>query len=120
MELEIEAPDEASIFRDAVAALSELLTPDGGGEPMTVELEVTAHDRATLLAECLSELLFRAETEGFVPARLARAELSGDHLSATVEGYAGAASPLVKGVTYHRLRFERTAAGWKAGVVLDV
>jgi SHS2 domain-containing protein len=29
-------------------------------------------------------------------------------------------SGLVKGVTYHRLRFERSPAGWKAGLVLDV
>jgi SHS2 domain-containing protein len=54
------------------------------------------------------------------PARLARLELAGTRLVAIVEGHSGAASGLVKGVTYHRLRFERSPAGWKAGLVLDV
>jgi SHS2 domain-containing protein len=120
MELEIEAPDEAGIFRDAVAALAELIAEENGAEPATIELDVSAHDRAALLAELLNELLFRAETEGFVPARLARIEPAGNRLVATVEGHRGAVSPLVKGVTYHRLRFERSGTGWKAGAVLDV
>jgi SHS2 domain-containing protein len=120
MELEIEAPDEAAVFRDAVAALAELMAEEAGGEPVVIELDVTARDRPALLAECLNELLFLAETEEFVPSRLTRVELAGERLLATVEGHRGAVSPLVKGATYHRLRIERSPAGWKAGVVLDV
>jgi SHS2 domain-containing protein len=121
MELEIEAPDEAAIFGDAVAALAELTAGEPcGGETVTIELEVAAGDRGALLAEFLNELLFRAETERFVPTRLARVSLAGDRLVARVDGRRGAVSPLVKGVTYHRLRYARTASGWQAGVVLDV
>jgi SHS2 domain-containing protein len=120
MELEIEAPDEAAIFHDAVAALAELIAEEDSAEPASIELDVSARDRGALLAEFLNELLFRAETEAFVPARLARVELAGDRLVASVEGHRGAVAPLVKGVTYHRLRFERSGTGWKAGAVLDV
>jgi SHS2 domain-containing protein len=41
-------------------------------------------------------------------------------LTAVVAGSAGDPPHLVKGVTYHGLRFERTGAGWLARVVLDV
>jgi SHS2 domain-containing protein len=120
MELEIETPDEPSLFREAVAALGELVGEEADGDAASIELEVVAGDRGALLAELLNELLFRAETEGFVPRALARVELGEDRLAATVEGHRGAVSPLVKGATYHRLRYRRAAAGWHAGVVLDV
>jgi SHS2 domain-containing protein len=94
MELEIEAPDEAAIFHDAVAALAELIAEEDSAEPASIELDVSARDRGALLA--------------------------GDRLVASVEGHRGDVAPLVKGVTYHRLRFERSGTGWKAGAVLDV
>jgi SHS2 domain-containing protein len=124
LELEIEAPDEATVFQDAAAALHELMDdrPHRSDEKLgdARELEVVAPDRATLLAEYLTELLFLAETEGFVPVRLGRLELAEGGLSATVEGYRGRPSPLVKAATYHRLAFERRGARWHARVVLDV
>ena len=121
MELEIRAPDEATVFRDAVAALAELLDDEQPGERRHERLEVSAPDRATLLAECLGELVFRAETEGFVPERMSDVRLEPQGLTATVEGHAGHPIPLVKAVTYHRLSFERDPQrGWVAGVVFDV
>jgi SHS2 domain-containing protein len=120
LELEIEAPDERTVFEDAAAALRELMEDDSREADESRELDLAAPDRATLLAEYLSELLFYAETEDFVPVELGRLERDGGRLRATVHGHRGRPPHLVKAVTYHRLRFDRTAEGWHASVVLDV
>ncbi len=121
LELAIEAVSETAVVGDAVAALGELLDDharDGGSELRAVA--VSAPDRPALLAECLGDLVFRAETEGFVPTRLVSLELGRGHLEATVEGRRGQPPHLVKAVTYHRLSFERSGDRWVATVVLDV
>jgi SHS2 domain-containing protein len=120
VELEIEAPEETAVFEDAVAALRELIEDGDGGPEESRELALAASDRAALLAEYLSELIFYAETEDFVPTEVDRLELSDGSLSATVRGHRGRPPHLVKAVTYHRLSFERSRDGWRARVVLDV
>jgi SHS2 domain-containing protein len=133
LELEIEAADEAAIFREGFEAMSELLTGDagdgssagpegegGGGEPVTHAVELAGRDRAALLADWLAELAILAETEGLVPERLHDLELDAEGVRATVEGRTGSPSHLVKGATYHRLAFEQADDGWFARVVLDV
>jgi SHS2 domain-containing protein len=120
LELEIEGPDEHTVFEEAVAALHELI--DDGSPETGVErrLELTAPDRATLLAELLTELIFHVETEDFVPVQLGSLELGRESLRATVRGHYGSPPHLVKAVTYHRLAFDRSNEAWHARVVLDV
>jgi SHS2 domain-containing protein len=120
LELEILASDERRVFEEAVAALRELMENGSGEATETRELEIAGADRATLLAECLSELVFYAETEDFVPLRVGRLDLDARTLRATIEGRLGRPPHLVKAVTYHRLEFERVPEGWRARVVLDV
>lgn len=136
LELHVEAPSEAKVFGEALAALGELLAEHseaepapaqgaagrGAGEGAPVQHEVTASapDRATLLAEWLNELVFLAETEGFVPERVERLRLSEDELEATVSGRRASPPPLVKAVTYHRLEMRRNDGAWRATVVFDV
>jgi SHS2 domain-containing protein len=120
LELEIVAPDERAVFEDAVAALRELLEDGSHEADESRELDLVAGDRATLLAEYLTELLFYAETEDFVPVRVGRLELDAERLRATVQGHRGRPPHLVKAVTYHRLSFDRAPEGWRASVVLDV
>ena len=79
-----------------------------------------AADRAALLAAWLEELVFLAETEEFVPERVAEMELAPGTLRARVEGRHATPRHLVKSVTYHRLEVRRDATGWVARVVLDV
>ena len=117
LELEIRADDEAGIFADAVAAFAELLG-DGSGEPLAREIWVQSEDRAAQLVELLEELVFLADTSGFVPARLNEIDLGQKH--AVIAGREGAPAPLVKGVTYHGLEFRPDDGGWMARVVLDV
>jgi SHS2 domain-containing protein len=120
LELVIEASDEPSVFEDATAALRELMNGDTADVEAARQIELEAVDRPTLLAEWLSELLFYAETEDFVPLRLAQIDLRSNNLRARVDGYLGRPPHLVKGVTYHRLEFEPANGGWHARAVLDV
>jgi SHS2 domain-containing protein len=116
-ELELRAADEAGVFAQAVAAFAELLGK-GSGDPVTREISPQADDRAAQLVELLEELVFLADTEGFVPRRLAHIDLLGKR--ALIEGYEGSPAPLVKAVTYHGLEFRRDGNEWLARVVLDV
>lgn len=117
--IEVEAGSPAEVFAEAAGALAELIGEEGG-EPTTREVGVVATDRAALLAEWLGELVFLAETEGFVPEALLELDLDDLSLRATVAGRRSAPRQLVKAVTYHELVFEEREEGWFARVVLDV
>lgn len=120
LELAVEASTAEEVFADATAALGSLLRDGDGRSTSQRVVCASAGDPAGLLAEWLSELLFLAETEGFVPERLDEIELLDGAVTGTVSGLAVSPRPIVKGVTYHDLRFERDGKGWRATVVLDV
>jgi len=120
LELAIEAPDARGVLAGAVAALCELLEP---GSPADLEertVSVRAGDRAALLAAWLEELVYLAESEGFVACSLGEARLSPDALETTVSGRLAEPRPIIKAVTYHRLTFESRGDGYAASVVFDV
>ena len=118
--LEIEAPSREAVFEEALAAFAQLV--GGGDGPLTTrEVEVEAEEPALLLVEWLSELLYFADAQQFVPQRVVSLELDGNLLRATVEGRLGEPGQLLKAVTLHRLEFREDATvGWRAHVVLDV
>jgi SHS2 domain-containing protein len=120
LELEIEAASERGVLEQAVAALCELLGGRPNGATRERRVAVSAADRPALLAGWLEELVFLAESEGFVATALCSLELREDGLEAAVAGVLGEPPPLVKAVTYHRLTFERSEGGYAARVVLDV
>ena len=123
LELRIEADTEVAVFEEALAALCELLEErlgDRGGEPARHEVAASAPDRATLLAEWLSELVYLVETEDFVPERVEHLDLDDGDLEASVEGRRARPPHLVKAVTYHRLEMRKHDGSWVATVVLDV
>ena len=125
LELELEAASERGVFEEALAALGGLLAERAGGEEEDTEparhtVSAGAPDRATLLAEWLSELVYLAETEGFVPTRAERLELTGNALEATVVGRRASLPHLVKAVTYHRLDIWEEDETWRARVIFDV
>jgi SHS2 domain-containing protein len=118
VELYVEAPTEEQVFAEAVDAFGRLIELDPGGEPASHELELEAADRGALLVNLLEELIFLADTEGFVPER-AEVEL-GERLRVTLAGRRTEIDPLVKAATYHGLEFARCRETWQARVVLDV
>jgi SHS2 domain-containing protein len=120
LELHIAARSETAVFEESLCAFHELLGDQATGERVLFDVELEAPDRATLLVHWLDELIYRVETEDLVPEHLERLELRSDGLAATVRGHRGEPRHLVKGVTYHRLTFERAADGYRATVVLDV
>lgn len=123
LELELEAPTEEAVFREATAALAELLVseaPSHPGEPRPIAVAISGHDRALLLADWLDELVFYADADRLVPEAVERFELGDAGLCATVTARPGDPRPLVKGVTHHRLTFERSPHGFRARLVLDV
>ena len=119
VEFEIDSDSEEGVFREALAALAELLGVEGeGGEKRSIA--VSAPDRPSLLATWLEELAVMAEIEGFEPVGIEDLELTRNSLVATIRGRPGDPPPLIKAVTYHRLTFEPTGSGYRATVVLDV
>lgn len=120
LELAVEAGSEREVFAEAASALGELIGEDGGGEPARHVIAVAAGDRAALLVEWMSELVFLAEVEAFVPERVVAIELERESVRAIVAGRRGVPRQLVKAVTYHGLSFVREGDVWRAAVVLDV
>jgi SHS2 domain-containing protein len=121
VELAIEAASEREVFEDALHALAELLDFDATQATSRRRLTVAAPDRPALLATWLEELVFLAESEGFVATEVLSLDVtSGDAISATVAGAVGDPPPLVKAVTYHRLAFDCAGDRCLARVVLDV
>lgn len=120
VEVELEAPSEVGIFESTLSAFAELTGAAGEGEPAAHEVELTASDRALLLVDWLSELVFLAEVERFVPEHVTAFELEDGRLRATLAGYRGNPSHLVKAVTLNRLALERKGGAWHGRVVLDV
>ena len=131
LELELEAASEHEVLSDALDALRELLV--GNETPVSSQswrghadeierraVRATASDRPALLAAWLEELVFLAESEGFIPVAVERLSLEHCALSAMVAGHFEEARPLVKAVTYHRLQFEPSERGYRARVVFDV
>lgn len=120
LQLEIAASEQAAVFEQALHALAELLEGAPAGERVEHEIHVTAADRAALLAEWLSELVYLAEAHDVIPEAVGSLELRPGSLRAVVRGRRGTPRHLVKAVTYHDLALERDGDGWRARVVLDV
>jgi SHS2 domain-containing protein len=120
VELAIEAATAEGVFAEATTAFGELVARQPGGEAARREISLPARDRAALLADWLEELVFLADTEGFVPERVASLELREGGVRGTVEGRIDRPAPLVKAVTYHRLEFAEDDRGARARLVLDV
>jgi SHS2 domain-containing protein len=122
LELWIEDTSVEAVFEEALVALGELfLRAEGpGGEPAKRDVLASAPDRAALLAEWLNELIYLAETDGFLPERSERLRIEGAALSATIVGQLGHPAPLVKAATYHGLELTEAAGRLRATVVLDV
>jgi SHS2 domain-containing protein len=119
VELVVRAPTPADVFREAADAFGRYVELGPGGEPATRTLEVSGRDHATLLVALLEELIFLADTEGFVPDQ-STVTLSGTGLRAEITGRRTEVTPIVKAATYHDLEFCETDGLWEARVILDV
>lgn len=84
-------------------------------------LEVSAPDRAGLLAEWLNELVYLAETERWVATEFEMERVQQRSLVARARGTVVDRAPgLVKAATLHGLRVDDVPGGVSGEVVLDV
>lgn len=122
VELLVEGRTPEAVFAEAAVALGELLSGAREAESVNheVEVEVEAADLPALLASWLEELVYFAESDGFVTRRIVSLDLAGTKLSALVSGERSVPQSLIKAVTYHRLEMAPADGGWRARVVLDV
>ena len=118
-QLHVVAATREDVVEEAIAAFTALVARGPGGLPARREVEVEADDRAGLLVELFAELVYLAETEGFV-ADAAGLEIDDQRLRATLDGRLTEIDPLVKAATYHDLSFERRGESWDARIVFDV
>jgi SHS2 domain-containing protein len=121
--LHVGAEDWPGLLAEAGRGLAELLLR-GAAPEMTGEwrlLEVSSHDRESLLVDWLNEILYIAETDLWVPQEI-EVEVSSDaHLKARARGMTVEVSPsLVKAATFHDLHVRDVPEGLEAEVILDV
>jgi SHS2 domain-containing protein len=120
IELEIEDESPEAVFTEALVAFGDLLTEERGGEPVTHQVDISAPDLPALLAEWMNELVYLADTDGFVPERVERLTFIASGLHAKIGGQRHIPRNPVKAVTYHDLEMQDVEGVWYARVVLDV
>jgi SHS2 domain-containing protein len=119
--LEVEAANLEELLEDAALAFAELVAPGASGARSRRSIELALIDDETLLADWLNELLFLAESGGFVPQSVERCGWAPGRLTADVTGFVGTPRPVIKAVTYHDLELVEDENGaWKGRVILDV
>jgi len=116
-------PDLESLFRSAARGMYHLLgaTSRGADAEIRHQIRLAADDVEGLLVDWLGELAYLAEDRGLVFKRISFATLSETRLVALLVGeHAAHIDTLVKAVTYHQLKVERSHEGFTATVVFDV
>jgi SHS2 domain-containing protein len=119
VELVVRASSPEEVFREAADAFGRYVELDDAGEAATRAFELTGRDPATLLVALFEELIYLADTEGFV-ADDSSVELTGNNLRVELTGRRTNVQPIVKAATYHDLEFREADGLWEARVVLDV
>jgi SHS2 domain-containing protein len=127
--VELEGGSPSELFEEAARALAATLTDAADLAPAQSLRIVLRHESLDLLlVDWLSELLYRFEAEGFLPAEInvqLAPRAGGWGLTAEVRGEPDAAARvpvkvLVKAVTYHGLLAAQQGDRWCGRVVFDV
>lgn len=123
IELFVEAPDLGALLEEAARALAEIMAEDATGAPdgAVEHVEIASRDRASLLADWLNELVYRADVHKRVYADVAIDRVDDTHIEATLRGRTPSAPrTAVKAATWHRLAVTDVPGGLHGVVVLDV
>jgi SHS2 domain-containing protein len=121
--LRIRAGSMSELLAEAGRALAEVQLHGSGGAsaPKWRDIEVSAPDRAALLAEWLNELIFLGETEAWVPVQFESARATDTSARVRASGVSLDRAPgLVKAATLHGLRVDEIPGGLEGEVILDV
>jgi len=121
--LQVRAATFGELLAEAARGLASLMLREVpaavAGEAR--EIEVSSHDRESLLVDWLNEILYIAETGLWVPLEPEVLEASDTRIRARARGVMVEISPsMVKAATFHGLEVVETAEGFSAEVILDV
>ena len=121
--LQVRAATFGELLAEAARGLARLMlrevSAQAAGEAR--EIEVSSHDRESLLVDWLNEILFVAETGLWIPLEIEVLEASDTRIRARARGVDVEVSPsMVKAATFHGLEVKETAEGFSAEVILDV
>jgi SHS2 domain-containing protein len=123
LRLTVDASSFAELVAEAGRALAELggSPPPDSLAPRETEVVVRGRDRAGLLVAWLNELIYRAESEGWLGREFRVLEAGPGTLRVRVRGSPWPARSFpVKAATLDRARVVETAQGMRAEVTLDV
>lgn len=126
--LRAEAGSLGQLLAELALGFAELSSPEKAGTPDARTVTLSAASPGELAVKFLNELVYLADTEGFLPSSAAArvTEKAGAlALEAALKGEADAFSRrarglLVKAATYHNLKVEERAGRWYAEVILDI
>ncbi len=112
----------AELFGNAALAMLSIADEPAAVSPRTeYPLRAEGGDYESLLVDWLSEVLFWFDARHVGFHRFEVTRIDPARLEATGFGEPGhAAKLIVKAVTWHQLRVEKTAGGWVAEVYLDI
>jgi SHS2 domain-containing protein len=120
--LHVWAPSLEELFVEAARGMYALAGAQARpGAAVRRRVELAAEDHESLLVAWLQELLYYTESEelAFTDYRIER--LDATHLRAEVEGGPmEQLTKIIKAVTYHNLKINRTPDGYEATLVFDV
>ncbi len=124
IKIEARAPTKETLFSEACNALMQIMYGKDRRSRDTIELDVDADDTEALLADFLSEVLFRSEVDGMVFSDAA-VHIDGSHLKAVMHGepfdrirHAGGTE--VKGISYSGMSVTRDTNGYMLEILFDV
>ena len=111
--------------RAARALLHLIVDLDSIQARESVAVRVEGRDAPDLLVNWLSEILYLHDAEGWVFREFEMTGLEETSLAAVARGekfdpVRHQAKLLIKAVTYHQLKLEETAEGWRAQVYVDI
>jgi len=119
------AESREALYVAAAEGLMAIIDPAGSIRSLQErKLTVEADDAGELMVSWLGEVLYLVE-QGFLPCTFGIARISETALEAIVAGEPfdsrrHALAREVKAITFHRLRVERTAGGWRARIFVDL
>jgi SHS2 domain-containing protein len=124
--LRVQADSLEALFVSAAQGLLAMLVADTSTvRPLiTKSIWLSADEKAYLLFDWLSELLYAFETDKLMLAEF-DLKIDGNKLTAICRGELMDADRHrmeheVKAITYHGLKVEKTPAGWFAEVIVDI
>lgn len=116
----------AEVFEQAALALEHVVLDPAAAAPREeYPIEARGEDNESLLVNFLSEILYLLDAKRVAFAGIRVAEPASGAVRAVASGEPRDAARhpprvIVKGVTYHQLRLEKTPEGWLAEVFLDI